>query len=381
MLHNYFPYKEMEHKEILLYGFHFSFAIVFSLSSIADYFLDSSISLFIDLSATLLVLLSYYFLHYKKKELTAKIIITILTIVPLFSLIYVNHSDNFDVVYVVLLPLVSFYLYTLKQAVIINIIIYILIGSLFYYIYLIDPTDMIMHNTFALLNIFLATILIMFFGLFYHLGIESSLRKLRESNKQKDILLKEVHHRVKNNLNVTASMLGLQAFSESDEVKPHLYKSKSRIEAIATVHEMLYKHNNFEEINFYEYVSRLDHLLLGMFEVKTKHTLVIDVDKDIHLSLDTMIQFGLIINEMMINTIKHAYNEDSIKVDISLKKDDNYFIFTYKDNGQKIINIQNLTSKNGLGSKLIDLSLKQINAKVKKYYNSGLCYEVRFKDA
>ncbi len=370
----------MNHHQILLYGFHFSFILVFSLSIIPDYFMETSLSLIIDLVATILTFFSYYQLHYKKREFVAKILITILTIVPVFSLIYVNHSSNFDIVYVALLPLVSFYLYTLKEALLINMLIYILIGSLFYYIYITDATDIIMHNPFALINVFFATIFVMFFGLFYQLGVEETLKKLKVSNTQKDMLLKEVHHRVKNNLNVTASMLGLQAMQESDEIKLHLLKSKSRIEAISTVHEMLYKHDNFQEINFYEYVVRLENLLLSMFEVKNTHVFKVDIDKDIHLHLDTMIQFGLMIHEMIINTIKYAYNKETLEVYISLIEREDEFIFIYKDNGEDREAIDKLDTNKGLGSKLIDLSIKQLDGNLRKYYNNGIHYEVRFKN-
>ena len=379
-LYDFFPYKGMEHKKILLYGFHFSFAIVFLLSIIPDYFLDSPLGLIIDFSATFFTFVSYYLLHYKKRELTSKIIITILTIIPLFSLIYLNHSSHFDIVYVVLLPLVSFYLYNLRQAIIINIIIYLLIGALFFYIYIVDPDDMIMHNTFALVNIFFATVFVMFFGLFYHFGIEASLLKLKSSNQQKDILLQEVHHRVKNNLNVIASMLGLQAMYESNKTKVPLLKSKSRIQAIAIVHELLYEHKNFKEISFYDYVIKLEGLVFGIYERGKISSININVKKELTLSLNTMVQFGLIINEMLINTMKYAKNDNALKVNISLKKNKNEFIFIYSDNGEKILDTIKLSTTKGLGTKLIDLSIKQLDGELKKYYNDGLHYEVRFKD-
>ena len=382
MFYKFFPYKEMEHTLILLYGFHFSFALIFTLSIIPDYFMSTPSSMIIDMFAAILTLISYYLLHYKKMMLLSKIIITILTIIPLFSLIYVNHSSNFDIVYVILLPLVSFYLYSLKEAIIINIIIYSLIGGLFYYINLTDPNDMIMHNGYALMNIIFATILVMFFGFFYHLGVESSLLKLQSSNEQKDMLLKEVHHRVKNNLNITASMLGLQAMQEDAQIKEHILKSKSRIDAIATVHEMLYKYDNFKEINFYEYIMRLKTLLLSMYEPKDKYILVQKIDKKIFLELNIMVQLGLIINEMLTNSVKHAKNtQGTITINISLEEAEDEFILKYKDNGDTDMNIQTMDQSKGLGIKLINLSLKQINGELKKYFDQGLCYEVRFKNA
>lgn len=372
----------MQHSTILLYGFHFSFVLVFGLSIIPDYFMSSKCSMYIDMFAALATLVSYYLLHYKKMILFSKIIITTLTIVPLFSLIYVNHSSNFDIVYVILLPLVSFYLYSLKDAIVINLIIYSLIAALFYYIHLTDPNDIIMHNGYALMNISFATILVMFFGLFYHLGVESSLLKLQNSNQQKDMLLKEVHHRVKNNLNITASMLGLQAMQEDAQIKEHILKSKSRIDAIATVHEMLYKHDNFKEINFHEYIMRLESLLFSMYDTRGKYILKQDIDKEICLELNTMVQLGLMINEMLTNSIKHAKNsQGKITIDISLQKRESEFLLKYKDDGDTEVDMEIMNQAKGLGVKIINLSLKQIGGDVKKYFDNGLCYEVRFKNA
>ena len=208
--------------------------------------------------------------------------------------------------------------------------------------------------------------------------IESSLLKLRKSNEQKDILLKEVHHRVKNNLNLTASMLGLQAISESDEISRHLLKSKSRIEAIATVHEMLYKQNNFTQINFYDYVSKLEALIVNMFNTDKRFSLLIDVDRELIIPLDVMVQFGLMINEMFTNTIKYAKNSEGLKVKITLTHSNNGYYFTYEDNGEKELDMAICEGSKGLGSKLISLNVKQLNGTFKRYYDKGLCYEVTF---
>lgn len=222
----------------------------------------------------------------------------------------------------------------------------------------------------------LATILIAFIILSI---VNSSLKKLEKSNKQKEILLNEVHHRVKNNLNLTASMLGLQAIQEDEVIRLHLLKSKSRIEAIATVHEMLYKYNTFSEINFYDYILRLETIILTMFKKNQKFKLLIDVERELTLPLESMVPFGLIINEMFTNSIKYAKNSKQLKVNISLKKESQGYTFFYKDNGEEEINMQKIQNSKGLGSKLIELNIKQLNGNLTKYYNQGLSYEINFK--
>jgi len=381
MIYKLFPYKELDHKTVLLYGFHFSFILVYFISIIPDYILESMLSFYIDISALIITLVSYYLLHFKKKILLSKIIITFLAVISVTALLYVNQSSHFDIIYITLLPFIPFYLFRLKEALVLNTIIYILIFSVLYYIYINNPNDPITHNHFAIMNITLTIILIMFFGIFYHYGIESSLYKLQKSNQQKDMLLKEVHHRVKNNLNLTASMIGLQAMGESTQIKEHLFKSKSRIEAIATIHEMLYQYNNFQEINLYDYIQKLENLLLRIYANKKIYTLLIDVPKDLTLPLDIMVQFGLMINEMLTNTIKHATHKENLIIKISLTKQHSNYIFTYSDNGEEKVEDTNLQNSKGIGIKLITLSIKQLDGKLKTYYNKGLYYEVSFTDA
>ena len=376
----YFPYKNLDHTVILLYGFHLSFFIVFSVSIVPDYFLNSPVGLYIDLFSAFATVLSYYLLHYKRKIFIAKVIMVSLSLLSVFGLIYVNHSSHFDIIYIALLPIVSFYLFKLREAIISSTIIYILIIGLLYHIYLVNPQDYLFANEFILINLFLATFLIFIFGVFYHLGVESSFLKLQASNQQKDILLKEVHHRVKNNLNVTASMIGLQAMQESTEIKIQLMKSKSRIEAIAIVHEMLYKQDDFSEIVFNDYIEKLEQLVVSMFSLDKNIAINLEKNDNLALSLDTMIQLGIIINEMLINSLKHAQNM-SLQINISLKKVDSIYLLIYSDNGINELEISKLLDDNGLGLKLIQLSIKQLNSKLDIKYANGLRYEMRFEDA
>ena len=229
------------------------------------------------------------------------------------------------------------------------------------------------------INLVISILITIFIALIILYIIKSYVKKIEESNTQKDMLLKEVHHRVKNNLNITTSMLGLQAMQESEETKLHLLKSKSRIDAIATVHEMLYKQDNFSEINFYEYITKLETLSLRTFNKNKIFELIIDADKELKLPLDTMIQFGLMVNEMLTNTIKYAENKNGLKIIISLIKEKNKYIFKYKDNGEETLDINLISNSKGLGSKLIEINTKQLDAQLTKYYDNGLCYEVTFK--
>ena len=367
----------MDHREILLYGFHFSFFLVFFLAVVRDLYFVHYFNATINATAFLMTLVSYYLMHIKAKKALASYIIMAIAIIPLYILIYFNHFGNMVIVYVILLPIASFFLLNFKEAIVINTFMYILLIAMLNYIATITPDAPIISNPLALINIAFASVFIIFFGIFYHLAIDSSLSALIHSNRQKDILLKEVHHRVKNNLNVIASILGLQALGKSDETKLELQRSKTRIESIALVHEMLYKHSDYEEIIFNEYVEKLKKLILSM-QIKS-NVIKIEVSNNrISLPLHIMIQMGLMINEMLTNSLKHASNSNGVEISIILQRESDGYLLLYKDNGEKSVDIRSLTGATGLGFKLINLSTKQLGAQLELSYQNGLQYKVRF---
>ncbi|WP_154806491.1 sensor histidine kinase [Sulfurovum lithotrophicum] len=380
-MYKYFPYKTMNHHEILLYGFHFSFLFIFILAVIRDLLFGNYFNASINFSALVTTAFSYYLLHFwSKKELASYLIIAI-AVIPLYILIYFNHFGNMVIIYVILLPLATFFLIPFKKALIINGFIYILLIGILYYLSIAQPETPIINNPLALINIAFVSMLTVFFGIFYHLAIESTLSSLIYSNSQKDILLCEVHHRVKNNLNVAASMLGLQALQESSELQPHILKSKSRIEAIATVHEMLYRQESFDKVRFYDYVLRLEKLLGKAYKHDNTYQFNLNVDRDLALPLDTMVQLGLILNEMITNSLKYAKNPQGLQIDISMTQTSEGYLFNYKDNGIEYLDTDQMTQQKGLGMRLIELSTQQIEGRLEIYYMNGLSYIIRMEDA
>ncbi len=367
----------MDHKEILLYGFHFSFIFIFSLAVVRDllfvHYLNASVNGF----ALIVSILSYYQLHCKGTKQLSAYLIMFVAVFPLYFLIYFNHFGNLVIIYVVLLPLVAFFLLGFKQALFVSFIMYLLLVGMLYFIHIISPQAPILHNPLALINIVFASILVLLFGIFYHLAIDSSLNALIHSNRQKDILLKEVHHRVKNNLNVIASILGLQAMQETQEVSSHLLKSKLRIEAIAIVHEILYKQDNFGKIVFNDYIEKLSYSIFSLHGYAKDIPISIEENGGITMSLERMLNFGIIVNEMLTNTLKHIQKEN-LYINISLVKVDNEYIFKYKDNGSKYVDIQEIKHSKGLGLKLIYLSVKQLDSKLTIHYDNGLEFQMRF---
>lgn len=282
-----------------------------------------------------------------------------------------------DIVYLIVFPIFPFYVFRFKTAMAVNLFVHFALTALYYYIYLNDPNDLLINNVFILMNVVFATILVLFFGLFYHFGIRHTLKELKHSNKQKDILLQEVHHRVKNNLNLSASMIGLQILQEEPPVQNALLKTKNRLKAIATIYEILYANKNFEHLSLYTYIKKLEKLIRTNFN--NKFTLHIDAQEHTILSLEVMVQIALILNELLTNSLQHAEVFEELQIQISLKKEQDTFMLSYCDNGEENTKVENI-DEGGIGLKLIQLSVKQIDGELQTYYDKGLHYEIRFKD-
>lgn len=380
MLYRLFPYKTMDHHQILLYGFHFSFLFIFTLAVIRDLIFNNLFNATINFSGFLLTLISYALLHFRNKTTLASYMIILIAILPLSILIYVNHFGNLVIIYVMLIPLAVFFMLPFRQAVFVNIFIFILLIGMLYHLSTIQPDAPILNNPKALINIAFVSILTMLFGVFYHLSIETQMKKLQHSNRQKDILLQEVHHRVKNNLNMTASMLGLQALHIPQTAKIYILKSKTRIESIAAVHEMLYRQESLDKILFYDYLMRLEKLLSKTYSGKERYKFIVQVDQTIAFPIDTMVQFGLMLNEMIVNSLKYAKTPQQLTITISLYHDKEGYLFGYQDNGINPKSRHQIEQSTGLGSKLIQLSAKQIGGKLTISYHQGLIYHLRFKN-
>ncbi len=379
MFYKFFPYKELDYKMVIVYGFHFSFAFIYTLGFVRDFFLEHYFNFIVNFTTVIITLTSYYFLHYKNRAEESKFAIMFVIVVPLFTLIYFNNFANLVVIYVVLIPLVSYFMFSFKTGTIVNFLIYFILAILLYMISLKDPNEPTLHNLLALINITFAAILIMLFGLIYHLSIASHIRKLEKIISQKDILLKEVHHRVKNNLNVTASMLGLQALKEDEHTKEQLLKSKSRIEAIATVHEMLYKENDLESIHFNAYLKKFEAGVFSMYGNAGNVKFKCADQNNISLPLDKMVQIGLIINELCTNSIKHSSKSMEIEIEVFLSKVKDLYMLTYIEKSQKVYNLEMFKNSKGLGMKLINLSVAQLDATIDLTLDDSLKYIVEFR--
>ncbi len=366
---------------ILLHGFFLSYILV---NAIAMLF-DGSHGRWFDVGIEGVTLgLSLFFLwqlhRFNRIRLAALGAIWIGALAVLLFL-YVNRFANHFVILVVMVPLASFFLLrSLKEALAHSLLIYLLLGALMAYGYGAFADNPLLHNPAALLNTLYAAIFILFFGVFYHLAIDRSYRKLALSNRQKELLLKEVHHRVKNNLNVVASLLGLQSNRALPEVREQLQSSHSRVQSIALVHEMLYREEDFGRVGFGHYMKNLAELNRRMFPGHTDVAIRIE-GGETTLLLTTMVQLGLLCNELLLNSLKYAFPSGGGTITIGLETYGESYRFTYRDDGVGPADGTWSGENDTLGYKLVQLTSMQLEGTIFPVaHTRGFAFELRFQE-
>ena len=214
--------------------------------------------------------------------------------------------------------------------------------------------------------------------------LKKAKARLEESIHEKDTLLKEVHHRVKNNLQTVCSLLNMQSRNTDDEQMRNLIKSsQNRVMAMAMVHEMLYLRDDLSAIEYKPYVYKLtEYLIKSVKGPDSNVKLAIDIP-DIVLGIDTAIPLGLLINETITNSLKYGFNDESEgEIHIELKKKgDNEYILTIGDDGIGISESVDPKTTKSLGLKLIHNLARQLKGSITRDWSrKGTNYIVQFKD-
>ena len=204
--------------------------------------------------------------------------------------------------------------------------------------------------------------------------------QIRLSLKEKEVLLKEVHHRVKNNLQVISSILNLQSSYVKDRrVLEILLESQNRIKSMAFVHESLYQTKDFSNISFREYVENISRNLVHSYAA-TDSPPVLNLDLDnIQLNLDTAIPCGLIINELLTNSLKYAFTEGKKgKIDISIREKSGHITINIADNGKGLPREIDFRNTESLGLQLVVSLVEQINGKIRLDTKKGTKFTIEF---
>ena len=205
--------------------------------------------------------------------------------------------------------------------------------------------------------------------------------RTNEISKQKqeiEYLFKEVHHRVKNNLQVINSLLNLQKIYIDDKKMLEIFQDcQNRIYTMSVIHEKLYENNALSSINFNDYIKNLIKQLVNTYQLdfSVKYHLEVDVDK---LDLDTMIPVGLLINEIISNSLKYAFSKEEVNNIITFKmkkNEDNSYTIIIGDNGKgsKIKLHDEFTT---FGMELIKMLTEQLHGTIKELPVKGTLYEI-----
>lgn len=206
------------------------------------------------------------------------------------------------------------------------------------------------------------------------LEVERELRK-------KESLLNEIHHRVKNNLQVISSMLSLQTeYISDDRVQKVITDCKSRINSMSLIHESLYKKTDGIEAPFSEYIEVLVNQLIETYQVdRLKIKANMDLEK-INLNLDESIPCGLLINEIVSNTLKHAFPKGTKgKISISLRKKGDFIHLQIADNGIGFESEDKVKKQDSFGFLLIDTLVLQLDAEMECTNENGVQYFIKWR--
>jgi two-component sensor histidine kinase len=201
---------------------------------------------------------------------------------------------------------------------------------------------------------------------------------IKRQKEEKEVLLKEIHHRVKNNLQVINSLIRLQCAFTEDKVALELFdECQNRIISMALIHEKMYEAHDLSNINLREYVNELSTNLLRSYRLSKHIELEIEV-ANMKLSLDTLVPLGLLLNEMISNSLKHAFNEREdglITVDLH-KNEAGLFELIVGDNGVGLPKDFSFNSANTLGMELIDTLTQQLDGKISRVDRQGSFFKI-----
>lgn len=206
--------------------------------------------------------------------------------------------------------------------------------------------------------------------------LKSSVISLRE----KEQLLREIHHRVKNNLQIISSLLSLQTHNVRDKKFLALIReSRNRITSMALVHEMLYATANLSEIKLKKYILTLCESIYDSYHrPKMDVKFRIDINDKVNFDIDKMIPLGLVLNEIVSNSLKHAFssNKGVITIEMEVKKDK--YTLTVSDNGKGLPARFDQKKHANLGMQLIFMLAEQLNGKATLVRKKGTAYKIQF---
>ncbi len=208
-------------------------------------------------------------------------------------------------------------------------------------------------------------------------------RSKAKSLEEKEALLKEIHHRVKNNLQVISSLLNMQSRGVEDEQMQEVIKEgQSRVRAMSLIHQKLYQTENLTEIDFQEYIQQLLDQLQTLYQNDAVDVSNAVNAEGVRLDIDTAIPLGLILNELISNAYKYAFEgTDQGRIEINLERlDKDQLQLEVRDNGRGLPTDFNLDGIKSLGLKLVNILTKQLQGTLNFTSDSGTSFRITFNE-
>ena len=358
-------------------------------------------------------LLSIVLNHFEKYTLSSSLILLNTNYCVLFFSIYLGFDSGIHL-YLFTSPLIVLTLFDTKKIIfialammsyILNFIILLLIGGLFKINFLILSESE--NDAFYLVNFICSSFILMTLALYFlynnnkvnqlltlqnkqlifqqeQLEDENKIRKAAEvravsSLSERETLLSEIHHRVKNNLAIVSALMDLQTFYLKDEKTIQILKeSQNRIKSIALLHEKLYENKSLKDVDVASYTLELIHFIKQSLSNKEKDIQIHAKIDQINLEMAKAMPFGLLLNELITNSYKYAFlKKDAGNIFISIYEKDNEYTLEYKDDGPGFE--YNDKKDNSLGLNLIESFCLQLNGNFTyKFITNQMVFEFKF---
>ena len=212
--------------------------------------------------------------------------------------------------------------------------------------------------------------------------LQKQNESIKKQKEEEEVLLKEIHHRVKNNLQVINSLIRLQCAYTDDQVALDLFdECQNRIISMALIHEKMYESHDLSNVNIQEYIAELSQNLLRSYRLHKNVDLDIDVSVKT-LTLDTLIPLGLLLNELISNSLKHAFLDDKEDGVITVKLDrdssSGKFVLEIGDNGIGLPNDFTFNSALTLGIELVVTLSSQLDGTIERIEKPGSHFRIEF---
>jgi len=212
----------------------------------------------------------------------------------------------------------------------------------------------------------------------YRAHLEDIVTELSHSLAEKEVLLKEIHHRVKNNLQIVSSLLHMQGRQTTDQAtKELLRESENRIQSMGAIHESLYQTSDFSRVDLSQYLRRVVNRVAASYQ-RPQVACGVTREGDTVVTMEIAMPCGLIVNELVSNALKHAFHDGAGQVNVTVRRDARTLTLAVHDNGSGLPDGFEIENARGLGLQLVRTLTSQLSGAVRVIGGGGSTFEIEF---